>query len=1378
MPEEHVPDAYESAVMARLGGFRRGAQDDGTDEAKEMRRNRAVNRRTASGTPSGSGGGGNISFATGRPRDPMFYWRENNLPWDLSKDDELHRVKDFCRLLAITHPIVGPVIDILACFPLTGLELKCKDPALVQFYTDLFFSQLDYEEFLVEIGREYFAVGEVFPLGSFNETLGVWEADELIEPKDVEVIRSPFLKEPRFEMRLPESIKRVIQERQPRWEFEALMRSYPELKNFLGPDARMPVSNVLMKHIKMKGNYFHPRGLPIWLRGFRAIIQEEKLNAALDAIADRLYTPLILAKLGASATDLGTNVPWIPTDNDLLNFEESLDAALAADFRVLTHHFGLEMASVFGRESMPDLNPDFERITDRILQCVGMSRTMLNGSCLVGDTMIHTNRGHKGIEMTIEHLYKRYSDHTKTPGHPWDYSIPTYVCREVDGVVRLGLLQEVWASGVKEVFEVTTDGGKKIQASAEHPFMTQDRGWVLLKDLDVGDSVRVNTGRKVHLGGPSRSGPYRSIETRFHPNQAKRGAPKDRLNPRFSVLQHRLVMEAALNEVPYEEFVRALRRDPMRSKEFYYLPPGVDVHHIDRDGLNNDPSNLEVLIRSTHTRQHLEEEPERKKDVLWQIGSETIISIVSQGEKPTFDLSVADDPHNFLANDFVVHNSTGETYAGDALNRDLLSQILKVWQRRVTKFVKDRMLVVAEAQEHYDYEERNGKRYPIMEEILEIDEETGEQRIVEQPKLLVPDLILPACLALGTRVQTARGSVDVESILAGDQVIAWDSKTGKMEERSVTASVSNGVKDIYRIKTGLGREIGVTDEHPFWVEDQGWTKAAHLEVGMQVRIASSWQPDMVRPISEDVAYFAGVMVGDGCMTSTGVQLTSVDDEVVEWVNKFVRPLGCHITKNGKSEKDYRICQVDQRVRPNPVKEILRELGLWGHNAFGKRVPANVWSGGPFAWAAFLSGFLDTDGSVVPDRSVKWYSSNSGLLRDCQMMLAYLGVRGSLNKTQAVPCEMVPVPRHEWKWCLGVYDKRSLMAADRALTARVERKSVLWTKPTAIDSRRVLTPDLAMAVQKDREAGLQYKELAEKYGVSKSCCFRAVKGQYDRDFDSWVSPDWDEIDEIRVDPAGPTWLLEVEGLHTHVTEGLITHNCNLRDQETERQFYEALRATGVPISMKTRLTNVPVTLEDEYETTRQEQVDQAVEAQRARKETYLALRAEGLPIPEDLKADFEPKALNAPSGNTQGMPSQQPPPLPTIGLGDPASTAGLAPTEEDLAMTGTDPTAGQMAGMDPSMNGGGGATVIPLPTNSIMDRQRPPESDEMRADMPKAKRGNLSRLASRQDIDGMDIPDPDAPIDPEVGGTLIDGPKHIGARRFANLDPDVPLDEQL
>jgi hypothetical protein len=359
----------------------------------EMRRNRAINRRIGrrvTGTTvetGGFSGGADVQFATGRPRDPMFYWRQNNIPYDVTKDDELKKVRAFCRLLYLTHPIVSACIDIYSKFPLQGMTLESKDDQLTDFYTNLFFDEegLNYEEYLLDIGREYWLTGEAWPLGSWNPQLGIWDGDELLQPDDVEVERSAFLKDPRFLIRLPASLRKVLQERSPRWEYEALMRNYPELSAYASENALMPVSNVLLKQMKFKGDTFHKRGLPILMRGFRAITQEEMLNAAMDAVADRLYTPLLLAKLGASASDLGTEAPWIPTRGDLEDFEEALDAALAGDFRVLTHHFAISMESVFGRENMPDMTNDFERIEDRILQVFGLSRTILQGAA-AGET--------------------------------------------------------------------------------------------------------------------------------------------------------------------------------------------------------------------------------------------------------------------------------------------------------------------------------------------------------------------------------------------------------------------------------------------------------------------------------------------------------------------------------------------------------------------------------------------------------------------------------------------------------------------------------------------------------------------------------------------------------------------------------------------------------------------------------------------------------------------------------------------------------------------------------------------------------------------------------------------------------------------------------
>jgi hypothetical protein len=87
--------------------------------------------------------------------------------------------------------------------------------------------------------------------------------------------------------------------------------------------------------------------------------------------------------------------------------------------------------------------------------------------------------------------------------------------------------------------------------------------------------------------------------------------------------------------------------------------------------------------------------------------------------------------------------NSGETYAADALNRDLITQLMETYQSLLKRHYRARALIVAEAQEHYDYDERNGRRYVKMEEVLEADEETGDYKIVEQPKLLVPELVFP-----------------------------------------------------------------------------------------------------------------------------------------------------------------------------------------------------------------------------------------------------------------------------------------------------------------------------------------------------------------------------------------------------------------------------------------------------------------------------------------------------------------------------------------------------------------------------------------------------------------------------------------------------------
>ena len=128
--------------------------------------------------------------------------------------------------------------------------------------------------------------GEAFPLGHFNELLGIWEYDELINADDVKVIKSPFMREPRFELKVPEEIRKIVVEREPKWEFTKLVQAYPEFLRLAQTEEFMPVSNDLMRQVAFKcltlGTQVMTPSGPIEARrlerGDRVVAWDEKTN--------------------------------------------------------------------------------------------------------------------------------------------------------------------------------------------------------------------------------------------------------------------------------------------------------------------------------------------------------------------------------------------------------------------------------------------------------------------------------------------------------------------------------------------------------------------------------------------------------------------------------------------------------------------------------------------------------------------------------------------------------------------------------------------------------------------------------------------------------------------------------------------------------------------------------------------------------------------------------------------------------------------------------------------------------------------------------------------------------------------------------------------
>jgi hypothetical protein len=351
-----------------------GEMDDRSlDLMDDFARRRSLMRRQ-------SGSAGDVFAAIPRFYDPVEYFKQQQIPYRIDDDKERFKLYQWLDLFYRTHYLIPILVDIFTRFPLVGIEFHHRDKALVDFYHDQFMDRLQYEQFLVDLGREYWALGQAFPLGHFNETMGIWEEEELLDPTMIKIRNYPIVGGEQFFLSAEgmEELRQVVEKKEPKELYYLIERDYPEWIPFLKQKKDIPVSGVLLKQVAFKASPRDLHGTPILLRALRTLIHEEKLMASQDAVAERLFQPLILVKLGIQDMGQGRG-PWIPGHAEVQDVRDQFDIALQSDFRLMVHNFGIEVQNVFGREQMPRLDQDFDRIERRLMQTFGVNPSLLSG---------------------------------------------------------------------------------------------------------------------------------------------------------------------------------------------------------------------------------------------------------------------------------------------------------------------------------------------------------------------------------------------------------------------------------------------------------------------------------------------------------------------------------------------------------------------------------------------------------------------------------------------------------------------------------------------------------------------------------------------------------------------------------------------------------------------------------------------------------------------------------------------------------------------------------------------------------------------------------------------------------------------------------------
>ena len=344
------------------------------------------------------------------------------------------------------------------------------------------------------------------------------------------------------------------------------------------------------------------------------------------------------------------------------------------------------------------------------------------------------------------------------------------------------------------------------------------------------------------------------------------------------------------------------------------------------------------------------------------------------------------------------------------------------------------------------------------------------------------------CLAYGTLVTMADGSRrKVEELRAGDKVLAFDEETGAFRHATVKVARDNGTQKVRQVLTKRGRKITVTENHQFWTRrgdrrfpKDGWVRADELVPGDRVGVAIG-KPPLPRGslrISRREAQYLGIMVGDGSCQRTP-RLTASNAGVVDFVREFVESMGDELRPLPDGVHFDTRCE--PRGKRTAARKLLERHGLWGKIDSTKRVPRRVMTGGPEAWAGFLSGYLDSDGWVNPT-GFAWVSCNRPLLEDCQHLLAMLGVQAAIWDA---------LEKTHFRLVVNDTIGRERLAA-------------------------VLSPSHSRKAEK-----------MKAFGTFREKRFSAYN--------------FDTVASVAALPAQPTFGVEVEPFHTHITNGLITHN---------------------------------------------------------------------------------------------------------------------------------------------------------------------------------------------------------------------------------------------
>lgn len=289
--------------------------------------------------------------------------------------------------------------------------------------------------------------------------------------------------------------------------------------------------------------------------------------------------------------------------------------------------------------------------------------------CLSEGTRIAYRRGVRtgacGRSLPIETLFEKFNGIGAHAGAQWHPNLPTFTQSwdAASGRIVYNEITAVVDSGIKECRRIITDTAGIVELTDDHPVLVKDGTWRNAGEIEVGDVLLVRGSMLATKHTPKRT--YRDrvvIEgLKYHPLAWKKIVTAgDKRYEYGRTTRARLVVEATMNRMPLDEFIRVLKNEPETAETLVFLPTEYDVHHLDENPMNDVFDNLVVETHERHAQRHMEVLGLDNFNFDYTATAH-VIAVTPIGPRRTFDMSMADPLRNFVVNDGVIVHNCGKT---------------------------------------------------------------------------------------------------------------------------------------------------------------------------------------------------------------------------------------------------------------------------------------------------------------------------------------------------------------------------------------------------------------------------------------------------------------------------------------------------------------------------------------------------------------------------------------------------------------------------------------------------------------------------------------------------------------------------------------------